>query len=211
MKAYIIVFATLLLTLQIACKKTTMVHGVIADGATGKPLEGVDVLLQADKHTSDDFMVIDKATVKTDENGSYGLEIEGKKVDYIFFRIEKQGYFTPPNYYPDNGKKIEYNRNIQPFDAYLSIKFINQLGIDNLYCGIKGAFYEGGGATVAGKNNPISLSSGDSLTKVIKVLGGEFISIHWDNKAPNNGIPENGMIDSVFCARNDTTFFTLYY
>ena len=211
MRAFIAISVLLFSFTQMACRKTTMVAGVITDNATGKPIEGVKILLAANKNGIDHDIDIDDDEALTDSDGRYALEVSGKRIQYVFIRISKEGFITPPNYYLENGDCIGYSRPIHPFDAYLSIKFINQTGASKLYCTITGDFYEGNKETIAGYNNPVSIPLNDSLTQVTKIAGGEFSRILWDIKTSGGVLPANANTDSIFCSRNDTTYYILHY
>jgi hypothetical protein len=206
----ILVFLALALSvIIISCKKTTMVSGVITDSATGQPMKGVNVPMVAHKSLNRGVLLVDQDEALTDSLGQYVVEVSGKSINNVFILIDKDGYAYEKQVFFDNGSCTEHNWVLNPLDAYLSLKLINDSGVSGIFYAISGGLYDG--VVTAGTGGiPLKIPKDSSLTRVIKIAGGGFNQVQWqDNTHYISGPLKN--IDSVFCARNDTTYYELRY
>lgn len=207
MKNAAILFA-LLTVLSSACKKTTVVSGIITDGATGLPVAGVEAYLGANELIwPGGLEVKDSITIITAADGAYSASVEAKDVSYIFLRFRKEGYIEPPPLYIDEGDCIEYNRAINPIDATIKLIIENISGATGINYRIAGNKLEG--EKISGPNGGyrFSVPVGALAEHFVSVPGGDFIRVAWDTIDINR--PKH--LDSVFCAHNDTTYFYLKF
>ncbi len=205
-------FAAFILSVWVlaGCKKTTTVSGVITDSGTGLPIKGVQVLLVANKIGNKGMINVDNQTDLTDDQGQYLVEVEGKKINHVFMRITKKGYAAPKIIYFENGDCTEFNRQLNPFDANLQLTLINESGAEEFYYYTTGALYEGSAYqdTPYG-DGPYIIPPQSSLIHDLDAAGGGFVRIVWDYQRIN--LESHPHIDSVYCARNDTTYYELKY
>lgn len=208
MRLLLVFFAMMLSFAGISCKKTTMVTGMITDSATGQPIKGVKVLMAGNKNGSDETITVDLDISATDTLGQYAVEVSGKRIQRVFIRITKDGYAEKKIVYFDNGSCTEYNWVLNPYDAYLSIKLINQSGANDLFYAIAGNNYDGLRIVGPSGSHSLMIPKDDSLTQVVKIAGGDFNQLLWDIK---NFGSSPAHIDSIFCPRNDTTYYVLRF
>lgn len=200
-----------------SCVKTTMVHGKFTNYATGKPIEGIRVLLAANRsnnHGGIDNISVDQDT--TDSNGDYSLEVEGKNIEYVLLRalnIPKD--FVDPKYRSIKiGKSRTEDFALKPYDAQLNLTVRHESNTipTRFYYYFSGPFFEDQTDPV----NPEALKGeeipvGSSKTFVHLVPGGDKIDITWDTKKFDFTYNKSPNVVSVDCPRNVTTEYTLTY
>lgn len=206
-----ILFITLLCTL-IACKKHSTFSGKITNSADGQPVEGVEVrlrFLKAKKGGGNDLVAKDEQT--TTSNGEYALEVEGKNAESAYLDVKKDRY-APSQYKSfDPGDCDEVDFVLNPYDSWLSVTFENQSDTveKDFYFNYTGPFLEDKIQCSSSGCGPFVTLPKASHTEVMRIPGGENITINWDTQKTGNTPFSNQKI--VFCSRNDTTFITIYF
>ena len=210
MKVIKLYFALFLLGAGLACTKTTIAEGVVSDAGTGLPIPGVVVELWAVGYRGGNTEKIDFQRVKTDNEGRFGLDVEGKKISYVLMYLGKEGYGIVGSQKMENGEKLRnIERVLYPYDATVALEMVNASGASEFYHRYTGEFY--GGETDLGPlgHNPLKQSQGADTVEYIKVLGGGLVDILWSTKSSSGSSAEQKY--SVFCPRNDTTYVQLAY
>jgi hypothetical protein len=205
MKKHTIIAIFLFVLLAIACKRTTMINGVVTDSGTGLPIDGVEVHLIASRFAKHGGTLgVDKDTVTTGTDGAYALEVSTARADYAFLRYIKKGYIS---YSPDveRGDCKQFDAVLNPIDAYINFTIINESQSPGLHIGVTGNMYLSGNS---GKDF-YKLSDIPS-TYLLKVPGGDNIQIYWD-KEPITSYAKAAYTSTILCPRNDTTEFLLKF
>jgi hypothetical protein len=204
MKKHIIITILLFVLLAIACKRTTMITGIVTDSGTGLPIDGVEVHLIASRFAKHGgTLVVDEDTLTTGADGAYALEVSTARADNVFLRYIKKDY-VPYSPAVKRGDCKQVDAVLNPFDAYINFTIINESQSAELHCSVTGNMYlniRNGGPVGKGDNIPSSY--------ILNVPGGDFIRIYWDNEPFM--LSKASHVDSIFCPRNDTTQFLLKF
>lgn len=193
----------------LSCNKTkiTSITGIVVDKANNQPLPGVTVGLSASGLKVDEYLGAD--TVKSGSDGTFSMSIETEKPNSIGFYASIDGYMRKPYTPIPWGDQVEQKIEMYPIDAYLKVFAKNAKGVsDKVYYLLRGEFYEN--TTSYCQPWPIKQMQGDSLENNFNVPGGQFVKICWGYSDRVTTNHYDG-IDSVFCARNDTTIHVLKY
>lgn len=204
MKKHTIIAISLFVLLAIACKRNTMITGIVTDSSTGLPIEGVEVHLIASRFAKHGGVLgVDEDTITTGTDGAYALEVSTARADNVFLRYIKKDYIP---YSPDvkRGDCKQVDAVLNPIDAYINFTIINESQSQELHIGTKGnMYYSGNGGKDFWKETDIP------TTYLLKVPGGDFIRIYWGDESFTWDNASH--VDSTFCPRNDTTQFLLKF
>ncbi len=204
MKKHTINTIFLFLLVAIACKRTTMITGIVTDRGTGLPIDGVEVHLIASRFAKHGgTLVVDKDTLTTGTDGAYALEVSSARADNVFLRYIKKDYI-PYSPAVKRGDCKQFDAVLNPIDAYINFTIINESQSSELYIGTNGNMYGSG----SGGKSFYRLADIPS-TYLLKVPGGDNIQIYWDSEPTS--LAKASYTDSIFCPRNDTTEFLLKF
>jgi hypothetical protein len=197
----------------LACSKTSTIVGTVTDSGTGMPVPGIKIQISAKKIVNVGSKAVDQDEAVTDEKGSYLVEVSGTKsnVDFVFMGARVDNRYVEPAYRLfDIGDCPNGDYILNPYDAWLHLSIQNTNGLSNtFYYGVTGSMYEGRRYVGPFGSGPFSILPNTSIEHVLRVPGGGYVQIIWDNnKLTSSGIPH---LDSVYCARNDTTHYVLQY
>ncbi len=205
MKKHTIIAIFLFVLVAIACKRTTMINGVVTDSGTGLPIDGVEVHLIASKYAKHGGTLgVDEDNITTGTDGAYALEVSSARADNVFLRYIKKDYIP---YSPDvkRGDCKQVDAVLNPIDAYINFTIINESQSLELHIRTTGnMYYSGNGGK--GFNKLADIPS----TYLLKVPGGDNIQIYWD-KDPITLYAKAAYTSTIFCPRNDTTQFLLKF
>ena len=187
-----------------ACRKTSSFTGKITNIADGSPISNAEVELGFYKttHTGTSGLVVSQKSI-TNEKGEYALEIDAAGTEFgQIFVYKVNGYAQAQPIHVEPGDCGEENFELYPYDAWVSYTFFNSSNTEIIYKGWVESQFEN--VAISDGSGPINLQPGMSRTHLTQVPGGGEVTVSWQiNQAP--GVYK----ETVFAARNDTTFVTI--
>lgn len=197
----------------LACSKTSTIVGTVTDSGTGMPVPGIKIQIYANKIVNVGTKAVDQDEDITDEQGSYLVEVSGTKnnIHGVILKARVDGRYVEPAYRSfDIGDCPNGDYILNPYDAWLHLSIQNTNGLSNeFHYVVTGSMYEGRRYVGPFGGGPFSILPNTSIEHVLRVPGGGYVQIIWGNyNFGSSGIPH---LDSVYCARNDTTHYVLQY
>jgi hypothetical protein len=196
---------------------TTTITGIITDVRTGKPLQGVRVLLRifsGYEHDSVMWHYVGSVDGTSDATGKYTVVYTGS-IDNIEFTLLDQDICT--KYYdgylsrtPVVNQYNEVNIQVDPIDGELDLKLQNMSGTsDKVYVGVDCDGVGEIGFYCCGNSTEQKVTSGQMLTPTYGVSGDRYVKIYWGLTPYTKWNSEH--IDSVYCPRGAVTDFVLKF
>lgn len=196
-----------------SCEKTSTITGTVMDSGSGQPVAGIKIDLYANHIGNKGTESVDRDSDISDSLGRYMVEVRGKKsrVDHILIKARTDRDYIEPAFRSfEIGECPTVDYVLNPLDAWLNLRIRNESGVsETFYYAVTGAMYEGRRYAGPGGSGPFSIPLFSTLEHTFRVPGGGFVQIIWGNN--NFGSTGTPHLDSVFCARRDTTYHTLIY
>ncbi|MCC7246394.1 MAG: carboxypeptidase regulatory-like domain-containing protein [Saprospiraceae bacterium] len=201
-------YLPLIFLLSLCCwgcsRKTTEFSGTIYNSDGNVPLAGAKVSLNlyADKKGGGSTLSASDE-VLTDTDGKYLVSISESDSYTGVILVKKDSFLSSPIFRVSPGDCAEQDFTLHPFDAYLSVTFenVSDVAQDFYYRYGQGPYgddwecYNGCG--------PFTTQPHQQQTHLIRVPGGDNISVVWDTKRMAAGQVTN--LNVIACPRHDTT------
>lgn len=183
---------------------TTEISGRITDKVTGQPVENASVELYVFDYAHEHDFYAEKYT-QTDAKGGYYLTADGPcTIEGGHASVLKDGYWSVYNKPVVGGKAQVLDFQLTPEDAVLRVHLKNVSASNSLiYFKYQCNTGDEPWSYCFGKSYPDTLQADQEAVKLIAVPGDTYNRVFWDVQDFNKG--KAAHLDSIYCARNDTT------